>query len=155
MKLTEQWFSHRMQQEIGVARWGHYGTPVLVFPTAGGDAEEIERNNLVAACEELVEAGRVKLYSCDSVAGQAMVAKSGSLEYRMWLLNQFHQCVINEVVPAIHADLGAEMPIVTAGASIGAFNALAMMCRYPHAFRTAICMSGTYKVERFFDGQVE
>lgn len=154
MKLTEQWFSHRMQQEIGLARWGHYGVPVLVFPTAGGDAEEIERNHLVAACEELIEAGRVKLYSCDSVAGQAMVAKSGSLDYRRWLLNMFHECVLNEVVPAIHADLGAEMRIVTAGASIGAFNALAMMCRYPDAFRAAVCMSGTYRIERFFDGQV-
>lgn len=154
MKLTEQWFSHRMQQEIGLARWGHYGVPVLVFPTAGGDAEEIERNHLVAACEELIEAGRIKLYSCDSVAGQAMVAKSGSLDYRSWLLNMFHECIINEVVPAIHADLGAEMRIVTAGASIGAFNALAVMCRYPDAFRAAVCMSGTYKIERFFDGQV-
>jgi esterase/lipase superfamily enzyme len=154
MKLTERWFSHRMQQEIGLARWGHYGTPVLVFPTAGGDAEEIERNNLVEACGELIDSGRVKLYSCDSVAGQAMVAKSGSLEYRMWLLNQFHQAVVNEVVPAVHADVGSEQSIVTAGASIGAFNALAVLCRYPQFFGAAVCMSGTYSVERFFDGQV-
>jgi esterase/lipase superfamily enzyme len=154
MKLSERWFSSRMQQEIGLTRWGHFGTPVLVFPTAGGDAEEIERNHLVGACGELIEAGRVKVYSCDSVAGTAMVAKSGSLEYRMWLLNQFHASIVNEVVPAIYADLGAELPILSAGASIGAFNALAVLCRYPTVFGAAIGMSGTYRIERFFDGQV-
>ena len=92
VKVTDSWYSERLEQPIGLARWGHYGTPVLVFPTAGGDAEEIERNGLVGACWPLIESGRVKLYSCDSVAGQAMVAKAGSPEYRMWLFNQFHHC---------------------------------------------------------------
>jgi esterase/lipase superfamily enzyme len=154
MSVSVEWYSHRMQQPIGLTRWGHYGTPVLVFPTAGGDAGEIERNHLVSACGGLLDAGRVKLYSCDSVAGQAMVSKAGSLGYRMWLLNQFHASIVNEVVPAIHADLGAELPVIAAGASIGAFNALAVLCRYPQAFRAAIGMSGTYRIERFFDGQV-
>ena len=81
--------------------------------TAGGDAEEIERNGVVGACWPLIESGRVKLYSCDSVPGQAMVAKAGSPEYRMWLFNQYHHAVRHEVVPAIRADMGGdETPIV-------------------------------------------
>ena len=47
MKTVDRWYSDRLEQEITVARWGHFGTPVLVFPTAGGDAEEIERHKLV------------------------------------------------------------------------------------------------------------
>ena len=39
MKVTDSWYSERLEQPIGLARWGHYGVPVLVFPTAGGDAE--------------------------------------------------------------------------------------------------------------------
>ena len=50
MKVTDRWYSERLEQPIGLARWGHYGKPVLVFPTAGGDAEEIERNGVVGAC---------------------------------------------------------------------------------------------------------
>jgi esterase/lipase superfamily enzyme len=154
MKTTDRWYSERLQYSIGMARWGHFGTPVLVFPTAGGDAEEIERQGLVGACWPLIEAGRVKLYSCDSVAGLAMVAKAGSPSYRMWLLNQFHDTVISELVPAIRADLGGQdVPIVTTGASIGAFNAVAALCRYPDVFRAAIGMSGTYRLQRFFDDQ--
>ncbi len=154
MKVTERWFSSRLQQDIGIARWGHYGVPVLVFPTAGGDAEEIERHHLVSACAELIDSGRVKLYSCDSVAGRAMVSKIGPPSYRLALLNRFHDCIRHEVVPAIYTDLDREQPIIATGASIGAFNALAMVCRFPDVFGTAIGMSGTYRVERFFDGRV-
>jgi esterase/lipase superfamily enzyme len=154
VKATERWMSDRMQQPINLARWGHYGTPVLVFPTAGGDAEEIERNHLVEACKDLVESGRVKLYSCDSVAGRALATSSGTPAYRMWLLNQYHQAIAGEVLPAIYSDLGDQRPrIVTAGASIGAFNAVAVLCRFPHLFEAAICLSGTYRLQRFLDGQ--
>jgi esterase/lipase superfamily enzyme len=150
VKLTERWYSDRMQTDIGLARWGHFGVPVLVFPTAGGDAEEIERRGLVAACGDLVESGRVKIYSCDSVAGHVMASGIGSPEYRMWMFNQFHDAIRNEVVPAIRSDLGGHgVPIVAAGASIGAFNSVAVLCRYPDVFRAAVGMSGTYDIQRF------
>jgi esterase/lipase superfamily enzyme len=150
--VTERWYSDRLGQDITVMRWGAVGTPVLVFPSAGGDAGEIERHGLVDACGPLLAEGRVKLYSVDSVAGQAMVTKAGSAEHRMWLLNQFHECVRWEVVPAIHSDLGGQaIDVITAGASIGAFNAVAVLCRYPDVFGAAIGMSGSYRIERFYD----
>ncbi len=152
MKAVERWYSDRVQREITVARWGTYGQPVLVFPSAGGDAEEIERHGLVGACGQLLAQGRVKLYSVDSVAGQAMMLKVGSPLHRSWLLNQFHECVRREVIPAIHADLGgAAMPVIASGASIGAFNAVAVLCRYPDIFGAAVGMSGTYQIDRFYD----
>jgi esterase/lipase superfamily enzyme len=153
VKATERWFSERLGRDIGLARWGHYGTPVLVFPTAGGDAEEIERNGLVGACWPLVESGRITIYSCDSVAGRAMVGKEGTPEHRMELLDRFHQCVVSEVVPAVRSDMGgAELPIVVGGASIGAFNAVAVLCRFPEVFGAAVGMSGTYRLSRVLDG---
>jgi esterase/lipase superfamily enzyme len=152
LKVRERWYSERVQADVTVVRWGLVGVPVLVFPSAGGDAEEIERNGLVDACGPLLAQGRIKLYSVDSLAGQAMIAKTGSVEHRMWLLNQFQEFVRWEVVPAIHADLGGrEMDIITGGASIGAFNAVAMLCRYPDVFGAAVGMSGSYRIERFYD----
>ena len=119
MKVTERWYSHRMHRDITLVRWGHYGVPVLLFPTAGGDAEEVERNQLIGHLTPLIEAGRVKVYSCDSVAGMALVRREGSPEHRMWLFNQFHDTVAHEVVPAIHADVHGPRPIIAAGSSIG------------------------------------
>jgi len=152
VKAVERWFSDRLHRELTLVRWGNYGAPVLVFPTAGGDAEEIERFGLVDACGPLLAEGKVKLYSVDSVAGQDMITKAGPPGHRMWALSQFQEAVRWEVVPAIHTDLGGQaMDVVACGASIGAFNAVAVLCRYPDAFGAAVGMSGTYRIEQFYD----
>lgn len=154
LKRHERWYSDRIGQEISLVRWGTYGRPVLVFPTAGGDAEEIEREGLIDACGHLLAAGRIKIYSCDSIAGRVMLAEAGSPEYRLWILNGFHQYIRDELVPAVRSDSGGtEALLITAGASIGAFNAVSMVCRYPDVFGAAVGMSGTYDVQRFYDSQ--
>ncbi|MDN5790382.1 MAG: hypothetical protein L0H25_05880 [Micrococcales bacterium] len=152
MKMIERWYSERLREPITLARWGTYGKPVLIFPTAGGDAEEVERHKMIRFLQPLMDAGRIKVYSCDSVAGRVMFEKLGTPEYRMAMFNAFHDAVAREVVPAIHTDCGGPIPIVVAGSSIGAFNSLALICRYPHLFDAAICMSGTYAIERFIGG---
>ena len=152
-KLVDRWHTPRLGRPIEVARWGDFGTPVLVFPTAGGDAQEIERFDLVAACGSMIAEGRIKIYSCDSVNGRAMLTKEGDSQHLSWMLRQFVEFIGEELVPAIHADCGTEdLEIITTGSSIGAFNALSALCRYPHAFSTAICMSGTYDLRRFLGG---
>jgi len=155
MKQTSRWYSPRLQQDITIARWGHWGTPVLLFPTAGGDAEECERFMLVQAVGDLLEEGRIKLYSCDSVAGRTWISGRHSAEHCSWLQNQYDGFVAQELVPFIHLDCQSKtIEIVTAGASIGAFNALASLCRHPDQFRLAIGMSGTYDLERFAHGHI-
>jgi esterase/lipase superfamily enzyme len=150
MKAVERWDSERLHRPISLARWGTFGTPVLVFPTAGGDAQEIERMGVTDACMPLIDAGRVKLYSCDSLAGRVMLTEEGSPEFRAAFLSAFHDAVRHEVLPAIWSDCRGALPVVTAGASIGAFNAVAMLCRYPEVFSGAIGMSGTYGVEKHY-----
>jgi esterase/lipase superfamily enzyme len=149
-KLKTGWYSQRVGCDVGVARWGDVGAPVLLFPTAGGDAEEIERFHVIDALGPLLEAGRVKIYSCDSVAGRAMLTEEGSPQHRMWMQNQFEQFVYHELVPLIRNDCRSEdIGILTAGSSIGAFNALAVLARFPDAFTRALCLSGTYDLDRF------
>jgi esterase/lipase superfamily enzyme len=43
MREVSHWHSARLERGVTVARWGHWGTPVLLFPTASGDALEVER----------------------------------------------------------------------------------------------------------------
>ena len=104
-----------------------------MFPTAGGDAEEIERFHLIDALEPLIEAGKIKVYSCDSVAGRgAARARGHARSTSMWLQNQFHQYVRHEVVPAIRTDCKSpDIEIWAAGASIGAFHAVAVRVPLP------------------------
>jgi esterase/lipase superfamily enzyme len=151
-KKVARWRSERLEREVTLVRWGHFGQPVLLFPTAGGDAEEIERFLLVDALGGLIDAGRVKIYSCDSAAGRALLAREGTARHQMWLQNQFHQYVRHELVPAIRSDCESQdTPLWAAGASIGAFHSVAMVCRFPDVFVRACAMSGTYDLRRFYD----
>lgn len=150
-KLVSRWRSERVEREVTLVRWGTFGQPVLLFPTAGGDAEEIERFQLIDALGPLLDAGRIKIYSCDSVAGKALLAREGSARHQMWLQNQFHYYVRHEVLPAIRMDCKSDLEVWTAGASIGAFHAAAAVCRFPDVFSRALAMSGTYDLRRFFD----
>ena len=137
-----------------LVRWGTYGQPVLLFPTAGGDAEEVERFHLVGVLGPLIEAGKIKVYSCDSAAGKALLAREGSAQHQMWLQNQFHQYVKHEVVPAIRKDCQKpDIEIWATGASIGAFHSVAMVCRFPDLFSKACAMSGTYDLRRFYEAR--
>lgn len=150
MKKVSTWYSQRLERDVTLARWGETGAPLLVFPTAGGDAEEIERFHLVGAVSDLLTEGRVKVYSCDNIAGRALLAQEGTAVTRGWLQSQYLEYVLNEVVPAIRADCHDDsLEVMVAGASIGAWTALACVCRYPWVFSRALCMSGTYDLTRF------
>lgn len=151
MKTSTTWRSDRLQRDVTLVRWGTFGQPVLLFPTAGGDAEEIERMKMVDVLSPLIEAGRIKLYSCDSAAGRAMLAQEGTPQHRMWLQNMFQQYVRHEVAPAIRMDCQSDdVTIMAGGASIGAFHAVSVVCRWPNVFTHALAASGTYKLERFY-----
>jgi len=151
-KIVARWRSDRVERDVTLVKWGTIGRPVLLFPTAGGDAEEVERFHLIDALAPLLDAGRIKIYSCDSVAGQALFAREGSPRHLMWLQNQFHYYVRHEVVPAIRADCKTpDLELWAAGASIGAFHAAAVVCRFPDVFTRALAMSGTYDLRRFYD----
>jgi esterase/lipase superfamily enzyme len=160
-KEKSTWKSPSMGgREITLVRYGVEGQPLLLFPTAGGDAEEPERFHLIDAIGDFLRDLRLKVYVCDSLAGQAWLKECKTLAQAAKVQNQFDQCIVREVVPAIRRDCATaagepyQGTLWAAGASIGAFNALAVLCRHPDIFATAICMSGTYNMNRFLDGEL-
>jgi esterase/lipase superfamily enzyme len=153
-KITAAWYSERVGQKVNVARWGHAGQPVLLFPTAGGDFEECERFLMLRVLAPLIEAGRIKVYSVDSIAGRTWMDDRHGGGHKAWVQSRFDAFVMHELVPAMRTDCGRDdIEVITAGASIGAFNALSTLCRHPDVFRAAICMSGTYDLGRWTKGE--
>ncbi|MDH4119321.1 MAG: alpha/beta hydrolase-fold protein [Acidimicrobiia bacterium] len=149
---AETWFSERLGSDLTLMRWGELGTPVLLFPTAGGDAGEADRMGLVGALAPLLADGRVKVYSVDSVAGRSWLERRNPL-HSAWLQQQFDAAIRWEVVPAIRSDCNSDgIEIIAAGASFGAFNAVEVLCRHPDAFRAAVGMSGTYDLSPWLEG---
>jgi esterase/lipase superfamily enzyme len=152
-KFSARLRSRHLDDEVQCVRWGSFGTPVLLFPTAGGDAEECERFKMLYVLRPLIEAGRIKIYSCDSVGGQALTKRRDHpAGYFPRMQCRFDAFVYNDLVPWIRQDCrDPEIGIVTAGASIGAFNAVAAVCRHPDVFVRAIGMSGTYDISKWLE----
>ncbi len=153
MKESTRWYSPRLDTQTTLVRYGYYGVPLLLFPTAGGDCEENERFFLIQRLEPFLHAGRLKVYSVDSIAGRTWLTDN-RVAHCVWIQKQFDAYIRHEVVPAIYHDCQTDqLEIVTAGASLGAFNALLSICRYPEIFSHALCMSGTYDLDKWLQGQ--
>jgi esterase/lipase superfamily enzyme len=67
---------------------------------------------------------------------------------------QYDEFIRQEVVPFIREDCQSDsLDVMTAGASIGALNALISVCRHPDVFSHALCVSGTFDVQKWLQGQ--
>jgi esterase/lipase superfamily enzyme len=150
-KEIHTWRTGHLPAPARIARWGHFGAPVLLFPTAGGDFEEVERFHLIAALRPLIEAGRMKVYSVDGLPARVWLQGAHSFAHCSHFQNQYHTFIRADVVPYIRRDCHGDdsLEIIVAGAAFGAFNAVASLCRSPDVFRTAIAMSGTYELAAY------
>jgi esterase/lipase superfamily enzyme len=128
----------------GVQRYGHWGRPVLVFPSEQGRAIDYENNGMVDAVSDLIEAGRAKLYCVDSADGQTWSRNDLPLEERARRHGEYEAWILNDVVPAIHADSGGPLDIITTGCSLGAFHAVNFALKRADLFPLAIGLSGNY-----------
>jgi esterase/lipase superfamily enzyme len=124
--------------------YGHFGRPVLVFPSEQGRAWDFENNGMVGAVGDLIDAGRVKVYCVDSADAHTWSNRDVSTEERARRHDGYEQWVLNEVVPWIARDCGGPQGIATLGASLGAYHAVNIALRHADVFPLAIGLSGNY-----------
>ena len=128
----------------GVAVYGHWGRPVLVFPAERGDAGGFERHGMISAIGDLIEAGRAKLYCVDSFDSESWSNRAIPLEERARRHQFYESWILNEVVPFVRHDCGGASEIITCGVSLGAYHAANFALKRADLFPLAICMSGNY-----------
>ncbi len=130
-----------------VIRYGHWGRPVLVFPSEQGRAGDFASNGMVDAVASLIDDGRVKLYCIDSYDAASWSARDVPLEERARRHGRYESWILDQVVPFIAADSGGDpdaIEIATLGVSLGAFHALNFALRRADLFPLALCLSGNY-----------
>jgi esterase/lipase superfamily enzyme len=127
-----------------IVQYGHWGRPVLVFPSEGGTAYEYADRGMVHALAPLIEAGRIKLYCVDSRDAETWSARHLPVEERARHHERFEAWIVGEVVPFVRDDTGPD--IIVTGSSLGAYHALNLALRHAQLFPQAICLSGNYDV---------
>src|SRR5579864_2307648 len=98
-----RWYSQRLGLEMGVVVYGHWGPPLLGFPTSAGDEWELEGQGLIGALAPLIDAGRVKFFSINSVNWAGFYDKGAHPFHRSYVEAQFDSYIREEVVPFVRA----------------------------------------------------
>ena len=127
-----------------MVRWGHFGTPVLIFPTAGGDFDEIERFHLIDSLGDLIDRGRMKAYSVDGLWVRAWLSGKAPPDGER-VYDHYDSFVYEEALQRIRKDCqDPRIEPILVGASLGASVAVGTLCRHPDSFRGVIGLSGIY-----------
>jgi esterase/lipase superfamily enzyme len=146
---TTSWFSHNLGMDMPLVAYGDTGYPLLMFPTAAADYLEYERFLLVDAIKPLIESGRLRAYSINSVNRYSLLNDEASPQWKAELLSRYDRYIMEEVLPLIRDECGQDARPLTTGASLGAFLAANTYFRHPDQFRGTIAMSGSYDIRSY------
>jgi len=145
--------SHHMGRKMHLWRYGHFGPPLLVFPSASGMAHEWDAHGMVDALGDLLAEGRLKLYCTESNVAEAWTRRESDPAWRLSRHQAFERYVVDELVPLIREDCRSpRIPVSVSGTSLGAFYSANFALKHPETFRYALCMSGRYDVSWLTEG---
>jgi esterase/lipase superfamily enzyme len=144
-RWLDGWHSPTLGKGMPIVSYGSAGAPILVFPTAAADFLENERFFLIKSVEPALFAGRVRLFSIDSINSLAWMDDTIPVHEQARRQMLYARYIEDEVVPYIRNACGdGGVRIVTTGASFGAFHAANALFRRPDLFAGVIAMSGFY-----------
>lgn len=123
---------------------GHWGRPVLWFPSEAGSADDFADHGLIDAARGALDAGRIKVFCVGSYDEQSWSAGWKSQGDRARAHRAYEDWIIWQVVPFIRDHSGGRDDIATAGPSMGAFHAVLFALRHAHVFSRVVALSGSY-----------
>ena len=148
----DSWYSPSLDRQMDIAMYGHYGFALLLIPTAAADYLEYERFLLIDALAGVINSGKVKVFSINSINSESWLNKDMHPPHKAIRHNQFNEYVEREVVPYIKSKTSPDTPIITCGASLGALHAANLYFRRPDILDGVIAMSGVYDLKTYTDG---
>jgi esterase/lipase superfamily enzyme len=146
------WYSDRLGRHMNILVHGHWGPPMILFPTSGGDEGEYERQSLIGAIGEFIDAGRVKTFSVTLNHQDSFANRGVHPFHRSWMQRQYDAYIRHEVVPFIRHHCQSDVAVSTMGASLGAYHAANTLFKYPDIVKRCFALSGVYDMKRFMDG---
>jgi esterase/lipase superfamily enzyme len=151
-RFLDGWHSPRLHRHMEIAVYGHYGFPLLLFPTAAADYLEYERFLMIDVIAPYIDAGKVKVFSINSINREAWLNRGAPVKYMGERQAQYNGYITEEVIPYIWNNMQGRHGVITCGASLGAFHAANQLFRRPDLFAGMIAMSGSYDIRGYYQG---
>ena len=128
-----------------VLAYGHYGRPVVAFPSENGQVQDWEERGMVESLASLLDAGKIKLYCVPSFDSESWTRGDLPLEERARRHGHYEWWMLTRLVPFVQAD--SQTPeLIATGCSFGAYHAANFCLKRADIFPAAICLSGVYDI---------
>jgi esterase/lipase superfamily enzyme len=150
---AHRWHSDRVGRDMDVVVLGHWGSPLIMFPTSGGDEGEYERQSLTGAIAEHIDAGRVKVFCVNTNHRDSFANRAAHPYHRSWMQRQYDGYVRHELIPFVRDHCrSSDLAVWTMGASLGAYHAANTLFKYPDVVKRCYALSGVYDMRQFMGG---
>lgn len=150
------WYSHRLGRDMGVIVFGHYGPPMIAFPTTGGDEWEYDRQGVIGAMSGAIDAGRVKVFCVNTNNADSFGNGRAHPRHRSYMQAQYDAYIVEEVMPFVRAHCRSQdIGMWVMGASLGGYHAANTILKHPDVVKRCFALSGVYDMRRFMDGDYD
>lgn len=146
-----KWYSPTLNLETEMLVYGHYGIPIIMFPTTMGRYNESTDFGLIDSVSAYINDGKIKIYCVDSIDKFSWYNKGAHPSERARNHIWFDEFIINEVVNPIRSSYNIHK-VAVAGASFGAYHAANFAFKHPDMVHSLLAMSGSYDIRSFLDG---
>jgi esterase/lipase superfamily enzyme len=144
----ERFYSPAVGRDMEILAFGHYGAPLIAFPSGGGRFHDFEDNGMIASVSHLIEAGKLKIYCPDGLDHESWLKQDIDAHWRGVRHTAYQDFITKDLIPAIRMDCQSnDVKIALAGCSLGAYHAANFTLKFPQFFNYALCLSGRYDLE--------
>lgn len=145
------YYSHILGMNIPVEVTGHFGYPIIMFPTSQGDYTQNHDFKLNESISWFVDQGKVKLYNVQTIDKLSLYNDNIPPAQRIKNYELWIQFLVQEFIPFIQR-MHQTHRVAVAGASFGGYHAANFAFRFPDLVSHMFCLSGAFTIRNFMDG---
>jgi len=119
-----------------------------MFPTSMGGYLQNKEFGLLDTVDDLVDAGKIKLYNVETIDFQSFYAKDLPAQAKIYNYNLYTKFLKEELVPAIQIECGVHR-IAVAGCSFGGYHCTNFAFKNPDLVAHLFSMSGAFSIKSF------
>lgn len=142
------YYSNILGRNINLEVTGHWGYPILMFPSSYGQYTQNRDFGLNASVMQYVDQGRIKLYNVETIDGLSFYAEGMNSETKIHNYELYMQFLKEELIPYIQSECNTHR-IGVAGVSFGGYHAANTAFRYPDLVSHLFSMSGVFNIRNF------
>jgi len=145
------WYSHRVGKYMSVVRYGHWGPPMLYYPTSGGGAGEFDYYGMHKDAKWFIDNGKIQFFAVDGFNKESFYNFDIHPYHRMQSHVAYENFVVEEALPLIF-ELAKNDYLGCMGCSFGAYHALNSQLKRPDLFKLSLSMGGVFDISSYMEG---